>query len=79
MKKVSVAVAVSLMSLAGIAVAQSGGVTMSTDPAKVADFEAHAQAVQDQQAKMQSMKMNEPAHKPMHHHAKKGAAASSAE
>jgi uncharacterized protein YggE len=78
MKKVSVALAVSLMSLAGIAVAQSDGVTMSTDPAKAADVEARAQALQDSQAKAESMKMSAPAHK-MHHHAKKAAAASSAE
>jgi hypothetical protein len=79
MKKVSLALAVSLMSLAGIAAAQSDGVTMSTDPAKAADVEARAQALQDSQAKAESMKMSAPSHKSMHHHAKKAAAASSAE
>jgi hypothetical protein len=78
MKKMSVALAISLMSLAGIAAAQSDGVTTSTDPAKAADIEARAQALQDAQSKEASMKMSEPAHK-MHHHAKKAAAASSAE
>jgi hypothetical protein len=78
MKKMSAALAISLMSLAGIAAAQSDGVTMSTDPAKAADIEARAQALQDSQAKESSMKMSAPAHK-MHHHAKKAAAASSAE
>jgi hypothetical protein len=77
MNKVSVALAVSLMLFAGIAAAQSGGVTMSTDPAKAADIEARAQALQDAQAKSDSMKMSP--QKPMHHHAKKAAAASSAE
>jgi hypothetical protein len=78
MKKMSVALAISLMSLAGIAAAQSGGVTVSNDPAKAADIEARAQALQNQQAQESAMKPSAPAHK-MHHHAKKAAAASSAE
>lgn len=73
MKKVSVALAISLMSLAGIAAAQSNGITTSTDPAKAADIEARAQALQDAQDKAGAMKMSAPEHKSMHHHGKKPA------
>ena len=47
MKKMSLAVLVSLSAVAGAAFAQSGqGVTMSTDPAKISDIEQRAQALQ---------------------------------
>lgn len=79
MKKVSLAILVSLTALTGAAYAQDNGVTMSTDPAKAADVEQRAQ---DLQAKQQAME-NAPAmpakhHKAMSHHKKaaKAAAAS---
>jgi hypothetical protein len=79
MKKVSVALAVSLLSMAGIAAAQSG-VTMSTDPAKAADVEQRAQMLQDAQDKQSAMKMDMPEHKAKrHHHGAKPAAASAAQ
>jgi hypothetical protein len=70
MKKVSLAILVSLSALAGAAYAQDNGITESTDPAKAADIEQRAQAMQAQQEAM-------PAHeemthkKPMMHHHKK--------
>jgi hypothetical protein len=72
MKKVSLALLVSLSALAGAAYAQTdNGITESTDPAKVAEFEQHAQAVQAQQ---EAMPHEAPMkHKPAHHH-KKGTA-----
>jgi hypothetical protein len=84
MKKASLTVLISLSMLAGAAYAQSDqGVTMSTDPAKAAEVEQRAQALQSQQ---DQMPMNEkPMHKkshhkkPMHKHAAKGKAASAAE
>ncbi|RFU48010.1 hypothetical protein [Paraburkholderia sp. DHOC27] len=67
MKKVSLAILVSLSALTGAAYAQDNGVTMSTDPAKAADVEQRAQALQDQQQSMHTdMPMKH--HKaPMHH------------
>lgn len=86
MKKASLTVLFSLSLLAGAAYAQTdeGGVSMSTDPAKAADVEQRAQALQQQQQEMpmqESMPMkHKPAkhkpmhHKPMHKHAAKGKA-----
>ena len=81
MKKASLTVLFSLSLLAGAAYAQTdeGGVTVSTDPAKAADVEQRAQALQQQQ----DMTPQEPEmpmhhknghHKPMHKHAAKGKA-----
>jgi hypothetical protein len=78
MKKMSVALAISLLSMAGIAAAQDSGVTVSNDPAKAADIEQRAQALQDMQDKQSAMKMEAPTHK-MKHHASKAAAASAAQ
>ncbi|PMS18285.1 hypothetical protein C0Z18_17010 [Trinickia dabaoshanensis] len=83
MKKASLTVLFSLSLLAGAAYAQTdeGGVTMSTDPAKAADIEQRAQALQQQQDQMpmqqhETMPMHHKPmhHKPMHKHAAKGAA-----
>jgi hypothetical protein len=64
MKKVSLAILVSLSALTGAAYAQQDqGVTMSTDPAKAADVEQRAQ---DLQAKQQAMESAPAA--PMKHH-----------
>jgi len=47
MKRVSLAVLVSLSAVASAAYAQTDkGVTMSTDPAKISDIEMRAQALQ---------------------------------
>lgn len=85
MKKASLTVLFSLSLLAGAAYAQSdeGGVTMSTDPAKAADVEQRAQALQQQQEEMpmhEQMPMKHKAmhHKPMHKHAAKGSKAEAA-
>ncbi|WP_206998826.1 hypothetical protein [Trinickia mobilis] len=70
MKKVSLAILVSLSALAGAAYAQTdNGVTESTDPAKAADIEQRAQALQSQQEAMPHEEMKQ---KPMmkHHHKK---------
>ncbi|MEM5400954.1 hypothetical protein AB4Y45_08455 [Paraburkholderia sp. EG287A] len=62
MKKVSLAVLISLSALAGAAHAQSdNGITMSTDPAKADDVLQRAQALQQQQEAA-------PAPAPMPHH-----------
>lgn len=63
MKKVSLAILVSLSAVAGAAYAQDNGIMMSTDPAKAADVEQHAQELQNRQQTMES----EPA-MPMKHH-----------
>jgi stringent starvation protein B len=72
MKKVSLAILVSLSALAGTAYAQDNGVTMSTDPAKAADVEQRAQDLQAQQQAMESEKPAMPAkhHKMAPHHKK---------
>ncbi|HEV3423587.1 MAG TPA: hypothetical protein VG105_07355 [Paraburkholderia sp.] len=73
MKKVSLAILVSLTALTGTAYAQmENGVTMSTDPAKAADVEQRAQALQSQQQAMQSAPAAMPAkhHKMAPHHKK---------
>jgi hypothetical protein len=68
MKKVSLAVLLSLGAIASGAYAQSEqGVTMSTDPAKIADVESRAQALQSQQDNMQNMHSQSSSHKSMHH------------
>lgn len=81
MKKASLTVLFSLSLLAGAAYAQTdeGGVSMSTDPAKAADVEQRAQALQQQQQEMpmqetMPMKHKPMHHKPMHKHAAKGKA-----
>ncbi|MBV8628664.1 MAG: hypothetical protein JO371_12490, partial [Paraburkholderia sp.] len=61
-----------LSAMTGAAYAQTdNGITMSTDPAKAAEFEQHAQDLQSKQEAMQSappMKQHPP-----HHHTKKAA------
>ena len=69
MKKISLAVLVSLSAITGAAFAQADqGVSMSTDPGKISDIEQRAQALQSNQANMQEM----PAHKTGEHHKKSG-------
>ncbi|ACD16031.1 MULTISPECIES: hypothetical protein [Paraburkholderia] len=63
MKKVSLAILVSLSAVTGAAYAQDNGVMMSTDPAKAADVEQRAQDLQNRQQAMDSA----PA-APMKHH-----------
>ncbi|SAL53894.1 hypothetical protein AWB73_05830 [Caballeronia turbans] len=68
MKKVSLAVLLSLSAVASGAYAQGDqGVTMSTDPAKISDIESRAQNLQSQQDNMQNMRSQTPSHKSMHH------------
>jgi len=56
MKKVSLAVLISLSALTGAAYAQSdNGITMSTDPQRAAEVEQHAQEVQSRPQPEQSM------------------------
>ncbi|CAB3770617.1 hypothetical protein [Paraburkholderia humisilvae] len=70
MKKVSLAVLVSLSALTGAAYAQQDqGIVMSTDPAKAAEFEQHAQDIQARQQAMDNMPA-EQHHKGMMHHKK---------
>ncbi|TAM02457.1 MAG: hypothetical protein EPN70_16805 [Paraburkholderia sp.] len=58
MNKVSLAVLISLSTLAGAAYAQTeNGITMSTDPQKIAEFEQHAQEVQAHQGEAQPARM----------------------
>jgi hypothetical protein len=71
MKKVSLAVLISLSALTGAAYAQDeNGITMSTDPQKAADIEQRAQDLQARQeaAPMHNMNMKE--HGKPHHHKK---------
>jgi hypothetical protein len=70
MKKVSLAILVSLSAMTGAAYAQSDqGVMMSTDPAKAADVEQRAQDLQNRQQAMESTPPAQPMkhHKGMHH------------
>jgi hypothetical protein len=67
MKKVSLAVLLSLGAIAGAYAQSDQGVMMSTDPAKIADVEQRAQALQSQQDSMQNMHSQAPSHKSMHH------------
>jgi hypothetical protein len=79
MKKVSLAVLLSLSAIASGAYAQSDqGVMMSTDPAKIADIESRAQTLQTQQDNAQSARMQAPAHKSMQHKKSHGKPASGA-
>jgi hypothetical protein len=79
MKKVSLAILVSLTALTGAAYAQDNGVMMSTDPAKAADVEQRAQDLQAKQEAMESKSsMSGMHHKAMPHH-KKAAKADSSE
>ncbi|QQC64968.1 hypothetical protein [Paraburkholderia ginsengisoli] len=78
MKRMSLAVLVSLGAVTGAAYAQDNGITMSTDPAKVADVEQRAQDLQNRQQAMQSAPAtSEKHHKMSPHHRKKPADASS--
>ncbi|HEY3596970.1 MAG TPA: hypothetical protein VGL08_05570 [Paraburkholderia sp.] len=70
MKKVSLAVLVSLSALTGAAYAQTNGVTMSTDPAKAADVEQRAQDLQAKQQAMQSAPAMPAGHHKSTHHKK---------
>ncbi|MGF6444014.1 hypothetical protein [Paraburkholderia youngii] len=74
MKKVSMAILVFLCAAAGAAYAQDQGITTSTDPAKAADVEQRAQALQNREQSMESAPAA-PAkhHKMAPHHPKKGA------
>jgi stringent starvation protein B len=80
MKKVSLAILVSLSAVTGAAYAQDNGVMMSTDPAKAADVEQRAQDLQNRQQTMESAPaMSEKHHKMApHHHHKKAAKADAA-
>ena len=74
MKKVSLAILVSLCAAASAAYAQDNGIITSTDPAKAADIEQHAQDLQNREQSMGTA----PAaptkhHKTAPHHPKKGA------
>jgi hypothetical protein len=78
MKKVSVAILVSLSAVAGAAYAQDKGITTSTDPAKAADVEQRAQELQNRQQAMPSAPaMPEKHHKTTPHHHKKADTSSS--
>jgi len=68
MKRVSLAVLVSLSAVASAAYAQTDkGVTMSTDPAKISDIEMRAQALQARQDSMQNMQSQSKGNKSTHH------------
>jgi curli biogenesis system outer membrane secretion channel CsgG len=72
MKKVSLAILVSLCAAAGAAYAQDNGITTSTDPAKAADIEQRAQDLQNRQQSMGSAPaMPAKQHKMTPHHHKK--------
>ncbi|MEZ0605350.1 hypothetical protein ACAX43_24765 [Paraburkholderia sp. IW21] len=76
MKKVSLAILVSLSAVTGLAYAQDNGVMMSTDPAKAADVEQRAQDLQSRQQAMENAPaMPEKHHKMAPHHHKKAAKA----
>jgi hypothetical protein len=78
MKKVSLAVLISLSALTGAAYAQSdNGITMSTDPAKAADIEQRAQDLQQRQQAAMSAQQEMPMkhQKSGHSHHKKPAQA----
>lgn len=71
MKKASLTVLVSLSMLAGVAYAQTeSNVMMSTDPAKAAEVEQRAQAIEAQQDMQPHSTMSTKKHKPMHHYKK---------
>lgn len=58
MKKVSLAVLLSLGAVASAYAQSEQGVRMSTDPATIADVESRAQALQSRQSSMQDMPMD---------------------
>ncbi len=67
MRKVSLAVLLSLSAVASSAYAQADqGVTMSPDPAKISDIEMRAQNLQARQDSMQNMPAQAPSHKSSH-------------
>ncbi|MEX3583476.1 MAG: hypothetical protein VB137_14560 [Burkholderia sp.] len=68
MKKMSLAILVSMSTLAGAAYAQES--TTITDPAKIAEIEQRAQALQQQQDAQRAAR-EQPAHKKHNHAAKK--------
>jgi hypothetical protein len=66
MKKMSLAILVSMSALTGAAYAQeSTTITTITDPAKIAEIEQRAQALQQQREAQQSADAQQPVH---HHH-----------
>ncbi|MDN7430307.1 hypothetical protein CFB89_07205 [Burkholderia sp. AU16741] len=70
MKKTSLAILVAMSALTGAAYAQeSTQIQTITDPAKIAEIEQRAQALQQQQA----AEAAQPAAQEEHHHGKKGA------
>jgi stringent starvation protein B len=76
MKKVSLAILVSLCAAASAAYAQDNGITTSTDPAKAADIEQRAQDLQNREQSMSTAPAPAKHHKMAPHHPKKGADAS---
>ncbi|MFM0648698.1 hypothetical protein PQR14_30640 [Paraburkholderia bryophila] len=78
MKKVSLAILVSLSAVTGAAYAQDNGVMMSTDPAKAADVEQRAQDLQNRQQAMESAPAMPMKHHKMAPHHKKAAKADAA-
>jgi hypothetical protein len=80
MKKMSLAILVSLSAMTGAAFAQSDqGVTSSTDPAKISDIEQRAQALQSAQSNTEMpMHTSTTHHKSGMKHSKKAAHAAGA-
>ncbi|MBT2792359.1 hypothetical protein [Paraburkholderia strydomiana] len=70
MKKVSLAILISLGAVTGAAYAQQSGVTMSTDPARAADVEQRAQELQNRPQTMESAPAPMKHHKSSPHHKK---------
>jgi len=70
MKKVSLAILISLGAVTGAAYAQESGVTMSTDPARAADVEQRAQQLQNRPQTMESAPAPMKHHKSSPHHKK---------
>ncbi|WP_244815817.1 hypothetical protein [Caballeronia sp. Lep1P3] len=80
MKKVSLAVLLSLSAMASAYAQSEGGVTMSTDPQRISDIESRAQNLQSQQSNMQNMQMDQSTmHKSGHHRKSHGKSKQSAE
>ncbi|MEC5405614.1 hypothetical protein VOM14_08525 [Paraburkholderia sp. MPAMCS5] len=75
MKKVSLAILISLGAVAGAAYAQDNGVTMSTDPAKAADVEQRAQDLQNRPQPMEAAPAAPMKHHKSQQHHKKAAKA----
>ncbi|MEA3121147.1 MAG: hypothetical protein QOH33_688, partial [Paraburkholderia sp.] len=70
MNKASLTVLISLSMLAGTAYAQQEGIIMSTDPAKAADVEQRARALESQQEMPSQSTSPMKHHKSTHHHKK---------